>query len=268
MVQSFRDAEHAGWIARAAGYDTNFTAITDQVIDPILSRLGDLSGSRILDVCCGPGHLVGAAITQGADAAGLDFAASMIEMARNHYPGTDFIEGDAANLPFPDEVFDHVVCAYGVMHLPDPDAAIAEAFRILRPGGSYVFTQWASDDDLLNIVSEAITAHGGPVADLPEAPPPMRFSDPGECRRVLVATGLENVEVERIVPTWTGGDPTEVLQLIMESATRAAMLIEAQAPERRRNIERAIVTGARARSTGDRITLRRATNLAQGWKRA
>ena len=82
MVESFEEAEHAGWEARAAGYDQHFTAITDQVIEPILSRLGDATGTRLLDVCCGPGHLVGQAMKRGAIAVGLDFAASMIAAAR------------------------------------------------------------------------------------------------------------------------------------------------------------------------------------------
>lgn len=266
MVQSFHEAEHAGWMSRAAGYDAHFTAITNQVIDPILSRLGTVSGTRLLDVCCGPGHLVGEAIARGADAVGLDFAASMVAAARGNYLAAKFVEGDAAGLPFGDGTFDHVVCAYGVMHLPDPDAAMAEAFRVLRPAGSYVFTQWAADDDLLGLVTGAISAHGRPVEDMPEAPPPTRFSDPAECRRTLAASGFVDISVDRVVPTWSCDVPEDVLRLIMDSATRAAMLIEAQSPKHRRDIEAAIMAGARAGSTDGQITLQRPTVLAQGLK--
>ena len=120
MGKSFEEAEHAGWLARAAGYDAHFTAITDQVIEPIFARIGELAGLRLLDVCCGPGHLVGVAAARGADVTGLDFAASMVTVARSHYPDADFVEGDAAALPFGDGSFGCVVCAYGVMHLPRP----------------------------------------------------------------------------------------------------------------------------------------------------
>ena len=60
----------------------------------------------------------------------------------------------------------------------------------------------------------------------------------------------------------------DVLRLIMESATRAAMLIEAQEPDRRAAIEEAIMAGARDKSAGDRIAIRRPSVLAQGTKPA
>ena len=57
MTGSFRDSELAGWTARADSYDRLFTPISDQAIPPILSRLGDVRGMRVLDVCCGSGRL-------------------------------------------------------------------------------------------------------------------------------------------------------------------------------------------------------------------
>ena len=185
MASSFRDAELAGWSARSTSYDHYLSPITNQVTAPIISVLGPLGGKRVLDVCCGPGHLAGAMAAAGADVEGIDFAATMVTNARDNYPNLGFREGDAEALPYPDGAFDHVVCAFGVMHIGHPDAAMAEASRVLQPGGRYVFTQWAMDDEVLRIVLSAIADHGAPVSNLPAAPPPLRFSDPIECRRAL-----------------------------------------------------------------------------------
>lgn len=264
MNQNFRDAELDGWTRRAAGYDAHFTDISKQLTTPIEQALGVVSGKRVLDVCCGPGHLAGALARRGAHVTGIDFAPTMIALAASHYPDLAFAVGDAEALDFKANAFDHVVCAYGVMHLSDPDTAIAEAHRVLRPGGRYIFSQWADDDELLSLVSAAVTEHGGTVTGPPDAPPPMRFSNPDACLTTLEAQGFVNCAVHRVDVRWSGERPEDVLRLIREAATRAALLIESQAPERRSAIEAAIIASARDRSDEHGVTLRRPTLLAVG----
>src|SRR5262249_31118740 len=98
---------------------------------------------------------------------GIDFAPTMVARARDKHPAVRFREGDAEALPYGEGSFDHVVCAFGVMHFSNADRAIAEAFRVLRPGGRCVFTQWAKDDDVLSIVGAAIAQHGSPACRKP-----------------------------------------------------------------------------------------------------
>src|SRR5262249_54075930 len=153
--------------------------------------------------------------------------------------------------------FDHVICAFGVMHFSNADRAIAEAFRVLRPGGRYVFTQWAKEDDVLNIVGAAIAQHGAPIFGLPQAPPPMRFSEPDECRRALEAAGFGGVKNGRVEITWEPERPEAILDLIYGGAVRVAIILEAQEPERRDRIHEAILGALKSRAGGDRITVRR-----------
>jgi ubiquinone/menaquinone biosynthesis C-methylase UbiE len=170
---SFREAEHAGWTARADSYDAALAAVTGQAIPRILAAaLGDDFGCRsLLDVCCGPGHLAAAAAARGHRAEGIDFAPTMVALAQRNYPAVSFREADAERLPYPNTCFDAIACAFGLMHMERPDLAIAEAFRVLRPGGVFVFTQWAADDELFGIVGAAVAAHGNPrVDDLPPTP--------------------------------------------------------------------------------------------------
>jgi ubiquinone/menaquinone biosynthesis C-methylase UbiE len=266
MENAFREAELAGWSTRPASYDRHLSPITNQVIAPVIAALGPLAGTRVLDVCCGPGHLAGALAAAGAAVEGLDFAPAMVAKARENHPGLAFREGDAEALPYADGAFDHVVCAFGVMHLGRADRAIAEAFRVLRPEGRYVFTQWAKDDELLTILLSALAAHAAPVANLPEAPPPLRFSDPDECRRVLEAAGFADVRDARVETTWTAERPEALLDLVHGGAVRAAIVIEAQEPARRARIHDAILGAAQARAQGGAIVLHRPVVMASGTK--
>jgi ubiquinone/menaquinone biosynthesis C-methylase UbiE len=67
----------------------------------------------------------------------------MVAAARRRYPRIEFREGDVENLAFDPASFDAVVRAFGILHIADPDKAIAEAYRVLRPDGRFAFTVWA-----------------------------------------------------------------------------------------------------------------------------
>jgi SAM-dependent methyltransferase len=266
MTRSFRDAELAGWSARPVSYDRHLAPVTNQVVAPVLTGLGQVAGKRVLDVCCGPGHLAAAIAAEGGVVDGVDFAAPMVARARENYPELEFRQGDAEALAYAEGTFDHVVCAFGVMHLSRPDTAIAEAFRVLNPRGRYVFTHWAKDDELLSIVLSAIAEHGAPVSNLPDAPPPMRFSDPLECRRVLEISGFIEVRVDRIETTCTTEQPEALLDLINGGAVRAAIVLEAQEPARRARIHDAIFGAAKSHISEGRVIIRRPVVMASGVK--
>jgi len=267
MSESFRDSELSGWTSRADSYDKLFTPLSNQVIPPIIAALGNVRGKRVLDVCCGSGHLTAALISAGAEAEGLDFAPTIVAKATTNHPDIRFRQGDAESLPYERESFDHTVCCYGVMHLERPDQAIADAYRVLRRGGRYVVTQWAKDDQLLQMVGAAIAAHGDPTVVLPPAPPMMRFSDPDECRRALGAAGFRGITVDRVDVEWRDSRAEALLDLIHGSAVRAALLIDAQDPERRAKIHEAIVAAARANNpSSSAAVVRRPTVVACGTK--
>jgi len=74
-----------------------------------------------------------------------DLNPPMLDVARAKFaPGEriDFQPADATDLPFADQGFDAVVCQFGVMFFPDRDKSYREAYRVLRPGGHYLFSVW------------------------------------------------------------------------------------------------------------------------------
>ena len=100
MSESFRDSELSGWTSRADSYDKLFTPLSNQVIPPIIAALGNVRGKRVLDVCCGSGHLTAALISAGAEAEGLDFAPTIVAKATANHPDIRFRQGDAESLPY------------------------------------------------------------------------------------------------------------------------------------------------------------------------
>jgi SAM-dependent methyltransferase len=118
----------------------------------------------------------------------------MVELATRLNLGLTFKAGSAEDLPFADGTFDAVGCNFGMHHFPHPEKALAEASasRILRPGGRIAFTVWASRDKAiaLGMVLKAIEACGETDFGLPEGPPFFRFSDRGECTRVLLEADI------------------------------------------------------------------------------
>ncbi|HJM49929.1 MAG TPA: methyltransferase domain-containing protein [Alphaproteobacteria bacterium] len=255
---TFEDLELSGWSDRAEAYDDNFGRVTGGAIEPLLGMLADdLAGLELLDVCAGTGHLAAAAAARGANVAGIDFAATMVDLARANHPGIDFSQGDAQNLAHSDAAFDAVTCCFGLLHLADAEAAMAEACRVLKPGGRYAFAAWQGPKghDLSALVLPAIEAHGSFDVDLPPAPPIFRFGKPEVCQELLTAAGFSGMETQQMPLTWNIPEPEGVLTMIRRSTVRTAMILDRQTPEARAKIDAHILEDARARLTDGGITL-------------
>lgn len=105
-------------------------------------RLADVApvtvGHRVLDVGCGTGVVArecAGRIGGTGRVAGLDISHEMLSVARNIAPAIEWHRGDAQSLPFADASFDRVVSQFALMFFPDRSQAVAEMWRVLRPGG-------------------------------------------------------------------------------------------------------------------------------------
>lgn len=245
---TFKDLELSGWSAKADAYDAWFAGVTRQAIEPLLDTLrGDYRGSRLLDVCCGTGHLAGEAAKRGADANGIDFAETMIARARKNYPHLHFETGDGEALGSADGAFDTVACAFGILHFADPARGVAEAHRVLRPGGRYGFTVWFGPSDgseMTRLIGGAIKAHANLDIGLPEAPPMFRYAEPKAATALLQEAGFTQVDVKRLDLAWTCERPEDVLTMIYQSVVRTPMILERQTPEVREAVHREILEKA------------------------
>ncbi|HZP58626.1 MAG TPA: class I SAM-dependent methyltransferase [Dehalococcoidia bacterium] len=92
------------------------------------------AGARVIDVGCGDGRHVRAALARGCAAVGVDYDVATLREARDAGGGASFVVADAARLPFRDRAFDAAVCTETLEHLPDDRAAMRELARVTRPG--------------------------------------------------------------------------------------------------------------------------------------
>jgi SAM-dependent methyltransferase len=129
---------------------------TATLLEPVARRVIDLAalrdGERVLDLACGTGNAALVAGRAGGSATGLDGAARLVEVARERAAAEDlavsFVVGDVQELPFDDAAFDVVVSIFGVIFAPDPDRAVAELLRVLRPDGRALLAVWVPNGPL------------------------------------------------------------------------------------------------------------------------
>ena len=244
---AFRDFEQTGWEEAASEYQRFFGPLTAQSIGPLLDAAGVAAGTRVLDVATGMGYVAAAAATRGANVIGLDFAAVMLAEARRRHPGIEFRLGDAEALPFDDATFDAVVMNYGLLHLGQPEQALAEARRVLRVGGRVAYTVWADPTSTVPyaIVLGAIREHGRLDVPLPIGPPFFRFSDPAESRRTLLSVGFADPTVTTLEQTWHLPSPDGLFDAMRTGTVRTAGLLRAQTPAALATIRDAIRQAAR-----------------------
>ena len=114
---------------------TTLSQASGTALNPPPGSLGTCVNGEISSTACG-------SVAQGAAAVGIDLSPGMIEVARREQPGAEFRVGDLLGLPAADAEFGAVIAFYSVIHL-DPGelpAALAEMYRVLRPGGLILLT--------------------------------------------------------------------------------------------------------------------------------
>jgi SAM-dependent methyltransferase len=213
--------------------------VTSRLADPILDAVGAGPGKRLLDIATGPGYVVARGDDRGADVVGIDFSETMLAYARARSPHVEFVRGDATELPFADGSFDAVTCAFLLLHLGRPEAAVAEAARVLAPDGRAAFTVWddPSRSRWLGVVLDAFAAAGAePPADVPPGPPMFQFADESAFRRLLTEAGLVDVTVEAVEFPLELKSGDELWTGLIEGSVRVRPLVVGQPPEMQREI--------------------------------
>ena len=109
----------------------------------------------------------------------------------------EWLQADACSLPFDDQIFGPVVCDSGMMFVPDKALAAREAYRVLKPGGLFLFNTWDAmeHNELTRIAHETIASY------FEKDPPafyqvPFGYHDQGEIARTLEKAGFQQVRSE------------------------------------------------------------------------
>lgn len=160
-------------------------------------RLGSRRVSRVLEVAAGTGVVTRAlacALPESVSIVATDLNQAMLDQAAavGTRRAVEWRQADAQRLPFADGTFDAVVCQFGVMFFPDKPKAFAEARRVLRPGGVFMFSVWdrMAENEFADTVTSALESV------FPKDPPrflartPHGYHEAGAIQRDLASGGF------------------------------------------------------------------------------
>ena len=102
------------------------------------------SGQKILDLAAGTGASSAAFTGPGIQVVAGDFSEGMLAVGRKRHPDIEFVFADATKLPFKDAEFDAVTISFGLRNVVDVEKALAEMYRVVKPGGLLVVTEFSS----------------------------------------------------------------------------------------------------------------------------
>ena len=190
-----------------------------------LAIVNPARGERVVDVGCGPGLLameLAAAVGEKGRVIGIDSSSAMIGLAKKRcgsLPNVELREGDATNLALDDAYADVVCCTQVLLYVPDHEKAIAEMYRVLKPGGRVVVmeTDWrsavlhSSDEDLTEQI----------IAAWDKAVPSARL--PARLGSLLGNAGFESVHIDAIPNISTSCDKGGFSMSMMEQCSQAAV---------------------------------------------
>ena len=151
------------------------------------TRIGN--GTALLDVGCGSGGACGVADAAGAAVTGIDAARALVEIARERVPTGRFDVGDIQFLPYGDDAFDVVTGFNSFQFAADPVAALVEARRVVKPGGTVHVLVWGREERTeLVALLRALRPLLPPAP--PDAPGPFALSYPGALEALVERSGL------------------------------------------------------------------------------
>ena len=225
--------------------------------DDLVARLAVKPGMRVLETACGTGivteRLVAALRGQGTLVA-TDLNEPMFAHAARRLGAATRVEwrqADATALPFDDASFDAVVCQFGLMFYPDKARGVREAYRVLKPGGRYLFNVWdrIERNPVARITHETVASFLG--GDAPQFyTVPFSLFETASVSGWLRAAGFTDVEAVAVEKTGTSPSATDATVGLIEGNPIHATIMERK-PEALTAIKAAVARNVVA-ELGDR----------------
>jgi SAM-dependent methyltransferase len=255
--------------------------IFEPLAEHTVARAAPRPGEHVLDLACGSGIVARRVAALGGPSGkvtGLDLRQPMLDVASSQASPPDgapitYLQGDATELPFGDEVFDLVICQQGLQFFPDRQRAVGHMHRVLRPGGRTTVACWLGleHQGVFDAIGEVEKRHFAALGiDDEDYDMPFSLGDAGELGDLLAGTGFSDIEITEHAVTVRFPDPP---RFIANCATAYAAVIPAFI-EDRAAFER-FVTGVEAETrdivarhtAGDHVVFEMRTNIATAMRR-
>jgi SAM-dependent methyltransferase len=210
-----------GWQRMASGWEErreDRERVLRRVTEWLVQAVDPKPGGTVLELAAGPGDVgLTAAPVLGPEGRLIssDFSPAMVDVSRRRAEelglrNVEHLVLDAEDVALEDDSVDGVLCRFGYMLLPDPERALAETRRVLRPGGRLALAVWSTGER-----NPWVTVAGRILVELGLAPPPepgapgmFVFADEGRLRGLLEGAGftVERVEDVPVLHTYDDVD--------------------------------------------------------------
>lgn len=183
----------------AKKYDKRWSFYIQVSLQETLKRLNIKPGYKIIDVGCGTGVLLETLAEKypTVELAGIDPTPEMLSIARGRLQqSVQLKQAWAEELPFEDELFDIVISCNVFHYLRNPNIAIQEGQRILRPNGVFIVTDWCDDYLTCQICNWFLRVFNSAH---------YKTYSKQECYDLLISSGLKDIKIEQYKINWFWG---------------------------------------------------------------
>ncbi len=188
-----------------------------------LKKLNLNNDQLVLDAGCGSGLFSNMVIKQGAQLIGIDAAAGLLEVARRRNPNASFLEEDLEAMPFADNTFDVVAGFNSFQYAGSFENALAEAARVLKPGGKLVIGIWDKPEN--SEATEVLKAIGKLLPPPPPGTPgPFALSEDGRIENSCKNAKLKVVYKNTVACPFLYSNLHDGIQSFMGTGPAAAAL--------------------------------------------
>ena len=230
----FKMDQRDGWNSVAEGWKEWWQPIEKgaQKLSQRLIELAEIkSGQRVLDIATGigePSMSVAKVVGTRGYVLATDISRQMLAIAKERAAFLrlqdiiEFKESDAENLDLANSAFDGALCRWGLMLLPNLDAAIGKIYSSLVSGGRFAVAVWA-DAPKVPIISLATRIIGSQVqmSALPGTPNPFSLADTSKLENSLYRAGFKDIHIDKVIVTFefaSGADYCRYCQAVSASA--------------------------------------------------